>query len=52
MGKNFYVAFVFLTKEGKEDYLWALEQLRGTFETPNQFKITVTDCEQALLGSL
>jgi MULE transposase domain len=52
LGKSFYVAFVFLAKEEEEDYLWALEQLRDIFEKPDQLKVTVTDCERALLNSL
>jgi MULE transposase domain len=52
LGENFYVAFAFLAKEEKEDYTWALEQLRGIFENPNQLKVTITDCERALLNGL
>ena len=52
LGKNFYIAFVFLVKEGEEDYLWALEQLWGIFEKPDQLKAIITNCKQVLLNSL
>ena len=51
LNKNYHVAFCFLAKEEEEDYVWALEQLRGLLTMNTSIHVLVTDREIALINA-
>jgi hypothetical protein len=52
LNTTFYVAFCFLAKEEENDYIWALEQLKGICTSDNLPRVMVTDRELALMNGI
>jgi MULE transposase domain len=52
LNTTFYVAFCFLAKEEKDDYIWAMEQLRNVFPAEVQSSMMVMDQELALMNAI
>jgi MULE transposase domain len=52
LNTTFYVAFCFLIKEEENDYVWALEQLKGICTSDNLPRVMVTDRELALMNGI
>ena len=50
MNSTFYLAFVYLSAEGKTDYIWALEQLRNMLVQTTD--VLVTDRDLAPAGAI